>query len=173
MKPTEWEVSRCLMLERYRRNFVIPRYSPRNWWECDVFELTAAGYFREYEIKLTRGDFLADAKKDARDWNRNITRVKYHQLQAGDPAGPVQFWYVTPQGMLRPGDLPPWAGHIEFEWRPGMTWAIKEHEVVKARRLHNHTVDPKVVGDVNRTCYWRMHDLFQKRSFDPLEIIEP
>ena len=43
----------------------MPNYTPRDWWECDVFCVSKAGYFTEYEIKLTAQDFRADAQKQA------------------------------------------------------------------------------------------------------------
>jgi hypothetical protein len=55
------EIQQRLIVERYRRGICVPNYTPKDWWECDVFELTPAGYFREYEIKMTVADFRADA----------------------------------------------------------------------------------------------------------------
>ena len=53
MPITAREIITHLLRKRYRRNFAIPNYSPDGWWECDVFELTPAGTFREYEVKVT------------------------------------------------------------------------------------------------------------------------
>jgi RNA polymerase primary sigma factor len=36
---------------------LLPNYTPDKWHECDVFGVTRAGYFHEFEIKLTRADF--------------------------------------------------------------------------------------------------------------------
>lgn len=60
----ENQIIQRIMAERYRRSTVCPRYTPTRWWECDVFELTEAGFFREYEVKISRGDFAADRLKE-------------------------------------------------------------------------------------------------------------
>ena len=174
LKPTEWEVVRCLCLERYSRNFCLPRFTPLKWWECDLFELTKAGYFREYEIKLTRADFIADREKEAEslvelDGRWSMTKRKKHQ-EMGMGFGPVQFWYVTPEGMITANEVPSWAGWISFQWRPGNTIrTIREIEVKPAPRLHQTKACAKVVAQAQSSCYWRMHSLIQRREFDPTE----
>lgn len=63
---TEQQVVSALIhhqLQGGSRGFCIPRYTPCGWWECDLAYVTAAQYLVEYEVKLTRQDFLADAKK--------------------------------------------------------------------------------------------------------------
>jgi len=60
---TARDIQRALILPRYRQSTVMPNYTPRGWWECDVFELTKAEMFVEYEIKLSRADFRADRNK--------------------------------------------------------------------------------------------------------------
>ena len=63
-----WTIQKTLMRERFRRSFVLPNYTPHAWWESDVFEITAAGYFVEYEVKISVSDFKADAKKRDDGW---------------------------------------------------------------------------------------------------------
>jgi len=176
-KPTERAVARCLAFERFRRNFVLPRYTPRNWWECDLFEITDAGYFREYEIKLTRADFAADRVKSKTDhqivegrW-QNIERLKYREFRSDHPARPVQFWYVTPMGMVKPEEVPEFAGLIEFEWRSTRKFQAVEREVKKAPRLHQIKIDPAIRAHAESTCYWRMHHLMN--DVDEMEMVEP
>lgn len=154
-----------IMRERLRRGFVLPNYTPAKWWECDVFEVTSAGFMREYEIKLTRADFKADASKTRDLWNprtyRRDTPVNKHQSM-GQPHGPRQFWYVVPEGLIEATEIPSWAGLIylhdagkgrRLEWR----W--QEHEIVKAPFLHRTKLDPKVRAHAESVCYWRMHKL--------------
>lgn len=179
MSPRLTEDIACgaIMFERFRRALCLPRYTPRQWWECDVFELTERGYFREYEVKLTLRDFHADAEKsqDIRStgrWVQNPARPgcsnyvcdqeKKHALLAmGDPRGPVEFWFVTPVGLVTPDALPPFAGLIELHdrgegHRP--TWRWSPHIVVQAPRLHEQKADAKIRQDLFGSCYYRLHE---------------
>ncbi len=125
---TAWTIQKTLMRKRFHRSFVLPNYTSANWFECDVFEVTAAGYFVEYEVKLTLNDFKADAKKRRHSYGQ-ATAMKHSLLAAADPHGPSRFFFVTPPGLvavehresLDPAAvLPSWAGLIEIErpeWR--------------------------------------------------------
>lgn len=162
---TEWTIALTIMRERLRRNFVLPNYTPAKWWECDVFELTEAGFFREYEIKLTLGDFKADAKKcdlfrtGCYPNMQEHRRVK-HDLM-GQPCGPRQFWYVAPEGLLVPEQVPEWAGLIAIhDARPthNLYWRYTEQLLKKAPILHQHGCDPKIKAHAESVCYYRLHN---------------
>ncbi len=164
MKLTEKDVQRWLMRERYAKGFVLPNFTPSEWFECDVFEVTPAGYFREYEIKLTRADFLADRRKFRHSirWDRNSEkRPKHELLQAAHKAGPVQFWYVTPPGLIdvAAGELPPWAGLLEFmvAWSSGDKVRLAPVSEREAPRLHDAKINPHVMQSARGACYWRFH----------------
>lgn len=162
---TEWTIALTIMRERLRRNFVLPNYTPSKWWECDVFELTEAGFFREYEIKLSLSDFKADAKKSdifrtGSYPNRQETRRVKHQ-QMGQPCGPRQFWYVVPEGLLTVDQVPEWAGLIAIhDARPthNLYWRYTERLLKKAPILHQHGCDPKIRAHAESVCYYRLHN---------------
>lgn len=180
--PRCGEMIRRIITGRWRRNFVLPNYTPGGWWECDVFEVTAAGYFREYEVKTSRADFRADAGKARAGWvteevppeerltcpwntTRRVRRprvTKHELLAAGNPEGPSRFWYVVPEGLIVPADLPPWAGLIEcYLTRLG---SVCEREVRPAPKLHGEKPAPAVTAHARGICYWRMHDLMPHRG---------
>lgn len=165
-----------IMRERLRRALCMPRYTPRDWWECDVFELTASGYFREYEVKLTLADFKKDTEKvrDIRGTEKFVPvegqtvrgrwvydqERKHDLLAKGDPRGPAEFWYVTPPGLVSHDLLPPWAGLIELRdrgegHRPTHRWA--ETVAVRAPRLHSAKAHAGVRADLMTACYYRFH----------------
>ena len=125
----------------YVRAFVVPRLTPPGWHEMDVAEITEAGLLREYEIKLTRADFRADAKKLA----------KHTRLALGDTRGPARFWYVVPVGVNVRDCLPEWAGLIEIDAR------FRMRQVVKAAHLHREPADPAVRQHALEACYRRDH----------------
>lgn len=155
MKPlTERRVAQCLMRSRWRKHFCLYNYTPRKWWECDVFEITKAQVFREYEIKLTRADFFNDMNKDDQFGS------KHNRLHERDTFGPQRFWFVTPAGLLQPHDLPSWCGLIEITTaRNG--WLV-ENEVIAAPRRHTGKLEQDVRAHAERVCYYRMHNLFRK-----------
>lgn len=169
---TERDIQARLMVDRYKRNFVLPNYTPPGWYECDVFELTEAGYMREYEIKLTRGDFKADAEKAKRDrlrfiegkWTQLEKERKHVRLAARDVQGPCLFWYVTPKGLLDPSEVPEWAGLIEADLRAGHRRPYRAHTYVtkSAPKLHNNPAETKVKDHSKTIPYYRMHSLFPR-----------
>ncbi len=169
---TETDLQRVVIFPRHRRAFVLPNYTPRRWWECDVFEVTAAGYFREYEVKLTLGDFKADRKKWRERWQRPAEQ-KHERLAHGDSRGPTRFWFVTPRGLLfleagprrnPEAVLPAWAGLIEVEdlgeehswwWR-----RYQAKEVRVAPRLHKEKFGDGRLAHAKSVVYYRFYDLF-------------
>ena len=69
---------------------------------CDLWTISAnssAGFkARAYEVKISRADFRRD------------TAVKQREARLFSD----QFFYVTPAGLLKPDEVPDWAGLIEY-----------------------------------------------------------
>lgn len=69
---------------------------------CDFWMISAnssAGFkARAYEVKISRSDFRRDSA------------IKQREARLFSD----QFFYVTPAGLLRPEEIPDWAGLIEF-----------------------------------------------------------
>lgn len=187
----------ALMRPRFVRSFCMPRFTPPGWWECDMLEITKAGYFREYEVKITLADFKRDAEKSRnvgpmiwepfaepqvmpnghqRLGNFTHRQEKKHDLlAAGHPAGPAEFFYVTPEGMLKPEMLPLWAGLIELrELRPSVARLVRrewlETVVVPAPRIHMVKAEAKVRREAEIACYWRFHRILEVRDV-PLPVL--
>lgn len=166
---TEWTIALRLMRDRHRRNFCLPNYTPPKWWECDMFELTKAGFFNEYEIKLTRSDFKADARKTLENFNwatQTSTQRNKHQ-EIAQPHGPRRFWYVTPEGLIQAAELPSWAGLITVRDRGEAIPAYRryvETEVVRAPVLHCAKCEEKTVEHARGICYWRLQNLYHRQN---------
>lgn len=163
---TALDIQRRLMVEKYRRSFMLPNYKPHNWWECDVFELTEAGFFREYEIKLSRADFKADASKMRRryDYANDVDVVTNKHGLLADRAvhGPSRFWYVCPTDLLTAEEMPEWAGLIYAKEivRLAPPWNVLFNEVKPAPQLHREKASDKIKAHAASVCYYRMHRLF-------------
>lgn len=129
----------------------LPCYTPDGWWECDVIEITKAGYWVEYEVKTSRADYLADFKKSKTRRGETVTK---HGLLESDPTkGPSRFFFVAPMGLIKPEDLPKWAGLIEaYKFSPG--GVIMFHYTVKAPRRHEEQ-HLSFVSSIRRAAYYR------------------
>src|SRR5882672_10954485 len=107
------QIAQRIIYDRYSRNYCLNNYTPPQWWECDVFELTRSGFFREYEIKANRGDFFADAKKYSRTYNwedrTSDDTYKHSELERRSTKGPSRFYYVVPYGLIELNEIPEWA----------------------------------------------------------------
>ena len=139
---TSTQIEQRLIFDHYARATVMPCFTPFKWFECDVAEITTAGYLVEYEIKVSRGDFKADARKaDGCIYRpghpRYVAPVTKHQrLAAHDPLGPTRFYFVTPAGLLTEAEIPPWAGWMEAREARGCFAGCVVNERRPATRLH-------------------------------------
>lgn len=106
-----------LRLHRQHDHIVVPNvHAP---WECDMLTITRAGYAHEFEIKVSRSDFLADFKKEKHSlYESGASRLKpsWHTNHPGLEI-PGRFWFVTMEGIVKTEDIPAYAGWIEV--RPG------------------------------------------------------
>lgn len=70
----------------------------------DLFIISAekGNYTTAFEIKVSRGDFLKDIKDDLK--------------QRGARLYSTNFYYVAPKGMIKPEEVPMWAGLLEYDF---------------------------------------------------------
>lgn len=173
---TAREIQASIMSCRYRRSMCLPNYTPLNWFECDVFELTKAGMMREYEIKLTRADFMADKAKakERGEWTtlpngrlhyeRQEGETKHHLLARSYVKGPTRFYFVAPRGLLTLDDIPPWAGFITAARRdpPYENDRLFMRMEREAPQIHRCRSLPEVRDHAGSVCYWRYLELLMK-----------
>lgn len=174
---TERELQNFLWADRGQRHALfVPCFTPCDWWECDIWGLTDAGFAVEFEIKLTVADFRADAQKerkfyenkDAPRWeDRYIptARLKHAMLSGRDPRSPNRFFYVVPFDFpLERVAVPEWAGVLRKNPR-----GYSFHEEVKAPKLHTQKPSEKSVRQAERCFYYRYWSLRQKFKTEPKE----
>jgi hypothetical protein len=169
------DITRRLLVDRYRAGLCLPRFTPGRWFECDVFERSKAGYFIEYEIKMTRQDFKADQfKRQALSWTQRRERTdptgsptKWELLKARVPYGPRRFYFVCPTGVLTLPDVPEWAGLIIMDGRRGRPpFTVYPAVLKEAPKLHNTKADPSIAETIRRSCYYRFHNLYLHRKIE-------
>lgn len=108
-------------------------------WECDYWALTAEGDAREFEIKISRSDFLKDTKK------------KKHQ----DEKGANYFYYIVPRFLIKPEEVDKRYGLV-YVWSTGFMEIVK-----KPRRLHDRKFENwKMLAN---KMYWRFRQLWREK----------
>ena len=171
-KWTELEVQVALFNILQGKKLVLPNFTPWKWWECDIFSLSNAGYYAEYEIKLSVSDFKADAKKCDR-----VRRVKHENMRNPAMCGPNNFYYVMPKEISDLVEIPEWAGLVTvisgenyFTKKPYTSARITK----LAPRLHNKKCDSRIIEQAEKCIYWRMWSalkrLSKKIKISPLTI---
>lgn len=75
-------------------------------YEGDVFSLNKSGYITEFEVKTSKQDFLAEAKKIS----------KWASFKAKVETGiPNYFYYVCPKDLITVKEIKPYCGLIYVE----------------------------------------------------------
>lgn len=173
MKLTERHIQNLLWnrLRSGGQEWMCPNLHVPRWFGVDFFSLTKAGMMVEHEIKLSVSDFRADSRKEsshrvlgpdgqpAKEWvefknGRGYHQPKYEQrtkhsrLALGDTHGPRLFWYVCPDGMLKPEDVPSWAG---LKWATFTGIDVQK----QAPRLHATPVSQAVRDHLHQALLWR------------------
>jgi len=129
-------------------------------WECDIVELTKSGYLYEYEVKITRADFKADAKKQ-RSGNKEIDgvwqpckHVKYDILQSGSRVN--YFYYIVPKDLISVDEVPEFAGLIYID----TSYVNPYFKVVKvAPKLSKEKATDRIILKLLESTYYRYHSL--------------
>ena len=156
------DITRRLVFDlMHHGSTVMPRFTPKKWWECDVAEVTKSGYLREYEIKLSRGDFKADCEKTKTKWDwethQSVSTNKHALLAARDPRGPKQFYFVFPVGLMTDNEVPEWAGYYTATERPdhAAPFHVRLMRARKAPVLHTTPAFAEIRNAIHASGYWR------------------
>ena len=71
-------------------------------WEIDVLSMNKNNYLTEYEVKISRSDFKADAKKRKWQWYEKRIETMISNY----------FYYTCPEGLILQTEIPEFAGLI-------------------------------------------------------------
>lgn len=124
-------------------------------WEADAFSVTSSIYSYEFEIKISRSDFLADFKKPKHELFKN-GNLNHKNC-------PNKFFFCCPNGMININEIPEYAGLINVETK------YKFKVIKRAPFLHRDKFDVKNM--LFNKYYWMY--ITQKRILvDQKQIIE-
>lgn len=128
------EITNALLREKYYSGFRVFKNIYWDSFECDILEIRKTFYTIEYEIKISRGDFKNDLKKI----NQFDNKIKFEYIKAGERTN--YFYYVVPDGLIHPDEVPEYAGLIYAkEFRQSKYNKIISFEVIKkAPKLHKN-----------------------------------
>lgn len=150
------------------QQMICPNFSMPDWWECDLFSITKKGMVQEHEIKMTRKDFLKDAKKYKEincEWVKGVgwegEHVTKHELLAkGSEDGPSRFWFVCPKGIIKESETPKWAGlkYPYWQTRRDGSLILCIEKIKTAPLLHRGQVTQDVRDKVGQIFYFRYWD---------------
>ena len=145
-------VAAAIISDKYPRGLIAPNIIIDNWYEMDVGFLTDAGYLHEFEIKLTKVDFKADAAK------KNGYTTKHEALARGEKCCPNRFSFVIPEGLVPLSEIPEFAGCLEVAQQDyGLFLSTSR----TAPLIHNKKPD-KLRDKFNTSCYHRYMRMFMK-----------
>ena len=130
-EPVRW--SEELMQQKLVFFRSTPRFVLQNLyvfgWESDVLFLSKSGYWTEIEIKVSRADFKADLKN----------KIEKHRILEDEEYKykPNQFFYAVPKGLVRPEEVPKYAGLLTVS-----EYWMSTHVEKPAPWIHKQKISP-------------------------------
>jgi len=146
-KDLETELSRYLFTDSTQG--VCKRFQGAGFAEMDVAKITSTDYIYEYELKVSRGDFL----KEVKNFTEKIDRQKYwkhfmmlesfnskkKKYKRKTNTIPNKFYFVCPKDLIKESEL------LEFQ---GLIYVDENYnfEVIKeAKFLHKDKLSLKAI----------------------------
>ena len=121
----------------------LKNYTNKGFNEADVFGISGAGQMYEFEIKISRSDFLSDFKNKQhkhRLFNERNALYTYNVWKKGKMTDatydlivlPNRFYYACPDGLINKNELPDYCGLIYIDEGGKYT------EIKSSPLLHHH-----------------------------------
>lgn len=148
----QYHLSRRLLNKGYK--IVLPNI---NWswliWEADLIGITKANYMYEYEIKITKQNFM-------KDFTKSKHRIMHRTPKTGNPRIPNYFSYVAPLNAM-PICIPDNAGLIEVVKSGRSQHGMYFTEIRKPHKIHEQKVSEKGIIKMLRAMMFKYWDLAQ------------
>lgn len=153
---------------------ICKRFQGAGYSEMDVSKLTSTEYIYEYELKISRSDFL----KESKNFDNNVDRRKYmkHKFMKTVYESlkiktrskktykvPNKYYFVCPKNLIKVEEILPYQGLIYFDD------VKKTFEIIKeATFLHKTKIDEKTKFRLMKTLSER--DVFYGKSKITFEL---
>jgi hypothetical protein len=128
-------------------------------WEADVISVNRTGFVSEFEVKVSRSDFKAEAKKEHR---RLLTDPVQKSRLFGDVVHPRPnyFYFAVPVGLVAPEEVPDYAGllYVHKQVEGHHLYYGTASEVKAPKRLHREKITDAQRLQLARALtmrYWR------------------
>lgn len=130
---------------------ICKRFVGAGYSEMDVVKVTSTDYIYEYELKVSRSDFL----KETKNYNENIDRRKYikHKLMKSiyesikskskskktyNTAN--KYFFVCPKDLIKIDELLPYQGLIYYDENKKSFQIIKDAVFLHKIKINNNTI---------------------------------
>ncbi|MBP8055170.1 MAG: hypothetical protein KA314_04980 [Chloroflexi bacterium] len=145
-------------MEEKHHEIAIPNITEIYRWEADVLSVTRAFLTHEFEIKVSKADYLADRKKKRKhEWLAAPPLTDYW----GAPKAhtPNYFWFATSGFEI--DNLPPYAGWLvitpDKSRRYGYSLKIRKD----APKLHQLKLEDKARLNLSRWLSYKLKNMYQ------------
>lgn len=120
-------------------DIVIPNFYYHKSYEMDICQITNSGIVVEFEIKVSRSDYFKDFEKGKVSFSNH----NKHTLIRDGLLPCNRFYFVVPDEMIKPDEVPAYAGLIYYnEKRDSLT------RIRVAKILHrNRNIDYKMIAN--------------------------
>ncbi len=157
---------------------VCKRFQGAGYSEMDVSKITSTDYIYEYELKISRTDFL----KEVKNFNENIDRRKYMKhkfMKLVNDSCKIKtkskktykisnkYYFVCPKDLIKVEEILDYQGLIYFDD------INKTFEIIKeATFLHKNKIDDKTKFRLLKTLSERdVYNGKSKLSFDMKKLL--
>ena len=158
------EIADIILRDLREKSFPVftTTYAGQGMHEMDVMGINRNKYIYEFEIKRSRADFAAEFRNKGEKHIRLATRDSirtYTEWDRGKQTGntynciliPNRYFFVCEEGLIKPEEVPDYAGLIYVNKDLGYPKEIK-----RARLLHKHKVNSRIYERVATMLSRRM-----------------
>jgi len=151
---TSKQIEKVIIKNLADRQFPIylPNYQNRGFSEADVLGISKSGQMYEFEIKISRSDFLADFTNKQHKHKLLSERkalYTYPKWKRGKQTNetydlivlPNRFYYTCPEGLIKEEELPEYAGLVYISEN-------KYTEIKSAPLLHHHKANEIIYKNI-------------------------
>lgn len=102
--------------------------------ECDVLSISKSKYVTEFEVKISRSDFLSDKKKKKfQFYKKSIEKLS-----------PNYFYYCCPHGLIKENEIDDFAGLIYIDDN-GKLLVIKKAKILHKDKSAYQKIIEKII----------------------------